>query len=242
MPLTWYKPSEHGWSKYASGKHGYYKGRGAGTVSVRAGNPRWKSMRWSNVGSGNFKQSTGSKTFWFKIVTYLNSDNAGYVSNQPGISTNSVILASDWQDVSKNFLQYKVVKVVTRLIPQNLGTNGAQDLQGAQLGRILYKRGVACVWITIDSNEPYPLNVDEVINKPSTKIINPMREYRRSMNRPKGYPAWGTLADTGSPILNDEWESSFRLFSEGFTPSQAPGDQRFFIQVSMFKVVYRGRR
>jgi len=42
MSLTWYKPTEHGWNRYKSGKTGYYKGRGRATVSIKS-RPLWKN-------------------------------------------------------------------------------------------------------------------------------------------------------------------------------------------------------
>jgi len=234
---TWYKPTDHGWKHYR-GTTGMYKGRGRGTISVK---PRTMWHNW-NVRKAKVKQNVGLRSFWFKTITYLQSDLAGYVSNAPGISTNSAQLASDFGKMALNFMQYKVVKIIVRWIPTNLGTNGAQELAGPQIGRVLYQRGTFIGWSTIDASEPYPLNVDEVIAKPSTKIVNPMRQYRRYLKRPSGYPDWGTLSDTGGVVVPDEWQSSLRVFGEGFTPTQATGQQRFFIQVAQFQVVFRGRR
>lgn len=231
---TWYKPTEHGWSKYKSGKVGYYKGRGRGTISVK---PRtmWKTK-------SNYKQNTGLKSFWFKEATYLSSDTAGFLDNQPGISTNSVQLVSDFASIAQNFMQYQIVKMIIRWVPVNLNNNGAQELQGAQIGRPLFQRGTLVCWTDIDGLSPYPLNVDEIINKPSTKIINPMRQYKRVLTRPRGYPKWGELSDTGGVIIGDEWKSKFSCFGENFSPQQATGQQRYFIQVAQFEVKFRGRR
>lgn len=237
---SWYKPSQHGWKRY-KGRVGYYKGRGRGTISVK---PR-KNINFY-IAKNKFRQNTGGKIFWFKFADYLASDTFGRVSNAPGITPVSVTLANDFAKIAQNFLQYKVLMFSCRWVPNKLGTDGAINITGQQTdpgyGRPLFERGETVIWADLDANNAYPTNVSDIISKTSTKIINPMHTHRKLLYRPKGYYSYGELSDTGGITLQDEWQSSIRLFGEGYSLQQLPLNQRFWTQIVFWKVLFRGRR
>lgn len=241
---SWYKPSQHGWSKYATGV-GYYKRRGR--ISTRGRNPRahWYASIKPSI-MAKTKQNIGTKVFWFKYVNFLDSDTSGTLSNAPGITPVSVTLCNDFAKIAQNFLQYKVLQYSCRFVPNNQGTNGAVNITGGVgtpgYGRVLYQRGPTVMWATIDANEAFPAQVADIISKNSTKIINPMKTNRKILKRPAGYPEYGELSDTGGIITQDEWQSSIRLFGEDYSLQQLPLNQRFFTQVVFFKILFRSRR
>lgn len=185
-------------------------------------------------------QGVTRQYMWFKSVLTVTSNPAGQVSY--ALTANNVTTAGDWTNQAQNWEEFKVLKVVTKLIPAAVGSESV--VVGAAGGglRPTNIRGDAVSWIDFNSNAPAVTAVADVINAPSARMLQPRRTHVRWMNRPRNYPDWGVLSNAGGLATPDNWLGTLNLYGDGFTPTGVAGPQRFFYAQQMFKVVFRGRR
>jgi len=124
----------------------------------------------------------------------------------------------------------------------------------------------------MDQGQPDPTfnNIEQVIVRPSAKIIDPRRKYYRYAVRPKGHVRWGTFAPNGDvargdpipgtgvttpppqsiiipqqyyPDKYDSWKYTWiRIWGEDFSPIQAAGRQVYYWVTIRYKVLFRGRQ
>lgn len=177
---------------------------------------------------------------WFKNVQAITSDTAGNI----GFSVTSENVASidDFITFGTLYSQFKVLKVIVKFFPANVGGESQQILTpGAGQGFPLLQRGDALTYTGKVSGSSVLV---DIINRSSARLVQPRRYHKRWVDRPHGYPDWGELSSTGSVTTADTWddESGIHMVGENFTPTQAPGQQNFFYVMTLFKVLFRSRQ
>lgn len=176
---------------------------------------------------------------WFKESQPILSDPQGEI--RFALQTTTPQNAGDFNNYGIFYEEYKILSVMVKFYPAKVGSESVQNQAGG-VGQPLYLRGDTCSWIDQRDDDAAPSTIFDIINKSSARIFQPRRFHKRWMNRPKGYPKWGTLAVDGQIAQVDPWVASIRMFGVGFTPSTAPGSQQFFYCQCYYKVLYRNRR
>lgn len=176
---------------------------------------------------------------WFKRVQTVASDTAGNI----GISelATNVDSVPDFTTYGTLYSQFKVMKMIVKLFPANVGGESMQVTAAGGLPQ--FQRGNA---VTYCGKVVQPgISIPDLIGKPSARLFNTRRYHKRWVNRPKsGYDTWGELSTTGGVSVADEWddESGIHMQGENFTPVQAPGQQNYFYVMTLWKVVFRARQ
>jgi len=212
----------------------------------------WKNrgqlvVRKKNGRNGKRRQQNITKlVFWFKRVQAVTSDTAGGIGF--AVTAINVTDIEEFQTFGTLYSQYKVLKVITKFFPSNIGGESMQiATPGAppQLtGLPMLQRGNALTYTGKDAASGQDTIIG-VLQRSSARLINPRRVHKRWMGRPKtGYDSWGELNSVGNVTSLDPWddESGIRLLGENFTPIQAPGQQNFFYNITYWKVVFRSRQ
>lgn len=179
---------------------------------------------------------------WFKRVQTIASNTAGLLSATE--SSVNVASVDDFKTYGSLYSQYKVLKMICRFYPANVGGESMQvfTAPGPQNGLPQFQRGNT---LTYCGKSPLVATIESLIVRPSARLFNPRRFHKRWIDRPKsGYPEWGELNTVGVPTVTDEWddESEIHLIGDNFTPVQAPGQQNYFYLVTLWKVIFRSRQ
>lgn len=197
------------------------------------------TTRWSR--RKRVTQGLTRNVVWFKRVQAITSDTAGNLGFS--VTSDNVGSIDDFITYGTLYSQYKVLKVISKFFPSNVGGESQQLLTpGAGLGFPLLQRGDALTYT--GKHSLTSTSIPDLIVRPSARLIQPRRYHKRWTDRPKGYPIWGELDTTGIITQNDAWddESGIHLIGENFTPTQAPGQQNYFYVLSMWKVLFRSRK
>lgn len=168
-------------------------------------------------------QGVGTKVMWFRTATDLTSSGAGVLNDQnkaDDVRTDSAQFAT----IAPLWKEYKVVKVVQKWIPSDIGSESAT-----------FARGNAVTYVDATMDRSSPSSIASIIERPSTRLINTRRTQVRYMFRPSGLPAWGDSQDPAT--TPDPWQSGqISLYVESATASV-----NLWYSVTSFKVVFRGR-
>lgn len=194
--------------------------------------PRWgRSMRVA--------QNLTRNVFWFKSTGPVEVLGNGTINLSANASQVSGTQA--FQNFARSFEQYKVLKVVLKLIPASVGSES--------ISTTWFHRGNAVTWVDqppLQTNPPAGIN--QVMSLPSARLFQPRRFHKRYMNRPKGglTNLWGTIQHTaGVPIIGpDSWLTTIKLYGDNFGPGPGPQGQTippYFFFEQYFKVVFRSR-
>lgn len=195
--------------------------------------PRWgRRMR---VG-----QNLTRDVKWFKSVVAVTSDNAGRITRR--FPTGNVEIAGDFNIYGVFYEEFKVITMIVKLFPANVGGESVQTNQGPNPSIPVFQRGDICSWVDQLGDDPLPAGIDDVINRSSCRLFQPRRYHKRYVNRPRDYPGWGKVNDSGVITTEDPWNCAIRLYGDNFTPISAPGQQNFFWAQIMYKVLYRNKR
>lgn len=200
--------------------------RGYGALATR---PRMMPRSYA------FKRhnQVATKVFWFKINGQLSTppvvENAYYAFRTTGLTLNP---PAQLQNVFGLYDQYKVLGISLRWFPVNVGTEPGQTFEQSILNR-----GDMIVWSDqrFEPNAVEPVNISEVINNASARMIDPRRRYTRSLYRPRGEPIWGSCQQPGNDP--DPWDGAIQMLVNRATPSRP-----LWYYTMTYKVLVRGRR
>ena len=178
---------------------------------------------------------------WFKRVQAITSDTAGNIGFD--VSSVNVDTVPDFITYGTLYSQYKVLKVMCKFFPSNVGGESLQIINtGAGQSFPLLQRGDALTY----TGKPAVtgLGIADIIQRSSARLIQPRRFHKRWVDRAYGYPTWGELNPSGGVVTPDPWddESNITMIGENFTPTQAPGQQNFFYVMTLWKVLFRSRQ
>lgn len=181
---------------------------------------------------------------WFKEVRTIQSNDSGNFREL--FAPTNIDNCLDFPNWAKIWEEYKVLKVVVKMIPAAVGSESLQenfpqdnDVPGA---RATFKRGDCITWVD-QGDLDEPTTFSRIIIKPSARLIQPRRYHVRWIDRPKGNPNWGRIDTTGIVTLPDEWgDTRIQLFGTRFTPSNAAGNQIWYYVTVAYKVIFRGRQ
>lgn len=140
--------------------------------------------------------------------------------------------------------EYKVLGYTVKLFPSNIGTESS-NIPGSG---VAFERGNHVVWS--DQNWPSgtvstPVNIAEIINTASARMINPRKPYSRSIWRPSGHATWtSTEQDSnGNPLEIDDWSPCINLFYQDASNTTTPGPPMcLWFYTVQYKVAMRGRK
>lgn len=195
--------------------------------------PRWRRPQ-------RVLQNMTRNVVWLKNVIASTSSTNGTITTR--FPTSAVDLAGDFTNYGLFYEEFKVLKLIVKIFPANVGGESQQILQGATPSLPVFQRGDICSWVDQGSNDPLPGGIDDVINRSSCRIFQPRRFHKRWMNRPRDFPNWGKLDNAGNIQTFDPWQAQIRLYGDNFTPISAPGQQNFFWCQILYKILYRNRR
>lgn len=167
---------------------------------------------------------------WFKRQTGIASNTAG--NFRAVYEPSNIELVDDFQRWAANWEEYKVLGMYVKFIPAFVGSENTTN----------YRRGNAITFFD-QGTQDNPTTFNQIMVKPSAKLMNPRVKHTRWCNRPHGYPRWGTLDNTGVIVDEDSWQDTrLQIFGINFTPVSAPGAQVFYFVEIGYKVVFRGRQ
>lgn len=221
----------------ATGRRRFHRRKGR-RVGAYLNRPRW--TRRKRVAQGLTRNIQ-----WFKTVSAVTSDTGGNIGLS--VTTANVGPIADFVTYGTLYSQYKVLKVMVKLFPSNVGGESLQILPGGgapppSTGLPMLQRGDALTYTGKESTTGGL--IADLITRPSARLFQPRRFHKRWTTRPNGYPTWGELGSTGTITVPDPWdnESGIHLIGENFTPVQAPGQQNYFYAMTLFKVLFRSRQ
>lgn len=194
-----------------------------------------------------------SRTYWFKTNGQFVLNAASYQFDPIDTQRISTVQPKGWNQCLALYDQYKVLGMVLKMFPANVGTEptGADQFQTAPGPGglpVLINRGNHVMYIDQRRDSPgvaNPTSIGQIINRGSARMINPRRPWTTSLWRPKGKPLWGSCKDIlASP---DAWNGQICHFCEGGsvipnTPAGAPQTFTVFYYTLTWKVVFRGRQ
>lgn len=186
------------------------------------------------------QQNLTRDTRWFKEVRLIQSNDSGNFREifQPQSVTN----CADFLKWGALWEEYKCWKVVVKFFPAAVGSESLQEAPANIPGHLAtFKRGDCITWIDQGFLDA-PTSINNIIVKPSARLINPRFKHTRWFNRPPGNPEWGKLAVTGVPVDPDSWDDTrLQMYGQGFSPLTDPGSQTWFYCLVAYKVTFRGR-
>lgn len=203
-----------------------FRGRRVGAALRRT---RWNRPK-------RVQQNIGRLVQYFKNTSSITSTNTGDIFFQ--VAPTNITSAGDFSTYATLYGEYKVLRVTAKFFPTSVGSESLSTAAGAAT----FKRGDTCTYITSTTPLPSPQAIDDVLNKSSCRIIMSRKYHKRWIDRPPGYPTWGTLDTAGVPVTPDPWRSGINMFGDNYTPVQAPGPQTFWYVLITYKVLFRSRR
>lgn len=209
------------------------RGRRGGRVGAYLTRPR---MTYGK----RIQQNLTRQVVWFKRVQTISSDTAGKLGFL--VQSDNVDTVDDFVTYATLYSQFKVLKIVVKFFPANVGGEGQQILSGGGIGLPQFQRGDCCTYTGTEF--PGISSITDVINRSSSRLVAPRRYHKRWVDRPKGYYEWGELDSLGGVTEPDKWkeESGIHMYGENFTPVQAPGQQNFFYVMTLWKVIFRSKQ
>lgn len=203
-----------------------------------------RGVRWNR--SKRVQQNLTRDVRWFKEVRTIQSNVNG--NFRQVYSPPNIVNCDDWNKWAQIWEEYKVLQVTVKFLPAAVGSESLQEgisPPPVPSNEATFKRGNVVTWI--DQGEldvpGGPNVIQQLIVKPSARLIQPRRYHKRYINRPYGNPEWGRLDDTGAITLPDSWEDSrIQIFGENFSPLTGAGNQQYYYVMISYKVVFRGRQ
>lgn len=184
-------------------------------------------------------QQTSRKLFYFKLNGQLSSqpaiDNNYFAFRTRGFTTlpgGGASTVPQRDAIFTLYDQFKVLAIKVRWFPVNVGTEPGQVLaQG------IFNRGDQIIWSDqrFDETAVAPIQISEVLNHGSARMIQPRRYQSRTMYRPRGHPEWGSCEDPQN--IQDSWNGAIQMLVNNVTP-----DRPIWYYTVTYKVAFRGRR
>lgn len=185
-----------------------------------------------------------SKVFYYKQNGTVLSDLAGnYYGNwrTRGLTGNlpGTIIPVGLLELFSLYDQYKLLAFTVRWFPANVG----QESDSQLLSNNGLRRGDVIVYSDqrFDPTAVVPVNIGQVINQGSARMINARRPYKRTLFRASGNPDWGSCKDYANNP--DQWDASIEMIINNAQPSTVlPFNQiHLYYYTVQWKVLVRGR-
>lgn len=210
---------------------------GPRTRGRRVGAPLTRT-RWTR--RKRVQQNLTRSVQWFKSVQAITSDTNGNIGNSE--LTSNVYTNDDFTTFGTLFRQFKILKVLVKYYPSNVGGESMQVSvgQGPSPGFPMLQRGDCLTYC--GSVAPPASGITDVITRSSARLVQPRRFHKRWIDRPRGYMEWGETNTTGGVTTADPWIDGIHMLGENFTPVQVPGQQNFFYVMTLWKVLFRSRQ
>lgn len=190
-----------------------------------------KMRRWNNL---------SSKVFYLKESGQLVSDLAGGIDAVFSVRDLPQIQLQQFLSCAQLFDQFKILAMTVRFFPANVGIEPHDAALSPTDFTLL--RGNAVVWSDQrpGDNVPLPATINEVINYGSARLIQTRKAYKRTIFRPKGYPAWGGI---DPQFTQDSWRGTITMMARDTTPAPTVGTAPvLWYWVRTWKVLFRGRK
>lgn len=185
------------------------------------------------------KNQVATKVFWFKLngqsstppvldYNYFAFRTRGFTT-EPGGGVSTV---PQRDAIFSLYDQFKVLAISVKWFPVNVGTEPGQVLaQG------ILNRGDQVIWSDqrFDDTAVLPIQISEVLNHGSARMIQPRRFQSRTMYRPKGHPEWGSCENPQT--IQDPWNGAIQMLVNNATPNRP-----IWYYTLTYKVLVRGRR
>lgn len=202
-----------------------------GLATVPRMMPRTYAMRRKN--------QVATKVFWFKLNGQLSSQpildynyfafrSRGFTT-EPGGGASTV---PQRDAIFSLYDQFKVLAISVKWFPCNVGTEPGQVLSQG-----IFNRGDHVIWSDqrFDDSATIPIQISEVLNHGSARMIQPRRFQARTMYRPKGHPEWGSCE--APQTIQDSWNGAIQMLVNNVTPARP-----LWYYTLTYKVLVRGRR
>lgn len=171
---------------------------------------------------GNYASQAGisHQVMYFHSTGFVTNGGTGTVSDS--IDASSVTTTSGQFSIVKDIWEeYKVLAVYAKWIPLNLGKDEA--------------RGAICTYVSASSDLSFPATIGAIAEKPSVHVVNPNKQHRRYMLRPRRFLNWGDAQDPGT--TPDAWNvGGLYLFGTGAANSAVQWYAKY-----TWKVMFRNR-
>lgn len=186
------------------------------------------------------KQNLTRECRWFKYMFPVLSTPAGLIAID--VDPSNVNLLKQFQKFGTIYEEFKTLMVVLKLYPSAVGSESL-NTQGPGGNLVpIYRRGDIVSWVDPTTPNDTVTQIIDVMGRPSATLFQPRRFHKRWMTRPRGYPEWASLNTDGTIQAQDTWQGSINVFGQGFTPSPAPGIQRYFYAEVSMKILFRSRQ
>ena len=210
-----------------------YRRRYGNRVGASLGRTRWTRNR-------RVAQGLTRNVFWFKRTGPVEVLPNGTIAQR--FSANQATLTNGFQNFARSYEQYKVLKMVLKLFPASVGSEGVNPA--------LFHRGNSVTYVDQPPIAAAPPgSINEVMSLPSARLFQPRSFHKRFINRPRGglTNRWPLIDHdaAGNPVTQSEsWESEIRVYGDNFAPGPLPGGVQmppYFFTEQYFKVVFRSR-
>lgn len=190
------------------------------------------------------RQNISTKVFYIKDNGEIRSDITGAVEriwSAEDIYTSTPANLPQWPLITPLFEQYKVLAMTIKLFPANVGI----EPHDAAIGQdFTLFRGNHIVWTDVrpGAASPFPIQIKEIINQGSARMIHPRRGYSRTIYRATGFSPWGSLE---LPTEADSWKGTINLLvnhASVWNPISQSDAPLLYYWTRTYKVLLRGRR
>jgi len=183
--------------------------------------------------------ATDSKVFYFKTNGEAHSDAVGVYNgsfNTRHITQNPTLFPQ-FTTLKQIYDQFKVLAIRIKFFPANVGIESHDAALGTDYTLL---RGNCITWNDQRADNVLPpLNISEVINNASARMLNARRPFTRSLFRARGFPEWGA-AD--APVTEDSWNGGINVLVTDATEASTGISPLLWFWTATYKVVFRGRR
>lgn len=185
---------------------------------------------------------------WFKTVTNVGttaaSDGKFNVSYSPADLQNS----ADFQKWGSCWEEYKLLEFTVKFFPVSVGSESLLGVPPPPDQRPIpiYYRGNTVTWLDQGKPQPTAGGLDDIIVRPSAKLVPSRKFHKRWAKRPSGHPQWGQFNEDGTVNQNvpDSWQDTrIKMFGQDYAGPFPPSARLIYWYVMIsFKVIFRGRQ
>lgn len=201
------------------------------------------------------KQQISTKVFYFKSNGWIGTVGSNTNINKAWVTMRAILpppppppldpypifyvpnIGADYDRVSRVYQEYKILAMVVKLFPANVGTES--DAPGITANPFNRGNSVTYVDNSIDPGTVSYNAIDQVMNLGSAKMLMSRHRHTRTIYRPSGNNVWGSC-DPNAPVrtrVSDPWRGGIYLVANDVTP----GMPRVWFYTVTFKVIFRSR-
>lgn len=186
---------------------------------------------------------------WFKTVTNVGTTAQSLGRFNVSYGPADLQNVADFQKWGRCWEEYKVLSFSVKFYPVSVGSESLLGVPPPPDQRPIpiYYRGNTVTWVDQGKIQVQPqAQLDDIIVRPSAKLIQSRKFHKRWISRPKGNPQWGQFNEDGTvnQALPDSWEDSrIKMYGQDYaTPFPPSARLVFWYVVISYKVLFRGRQ